>query len=433
MPIWDQHFETMGRQDMRQVQLERLQRTVNRAYRNVTFYHELFDRLALAPEDFQSLEDLRRLPFTTKDNLRDAYPYGMFGVPLREIVRIHASSGTTGKQTVVGYTRNDLENWTELVARLLSAGSVTRDDVVQIFFGYGMFTGAFGLHQGAERIGASVIPASSGGTERQVQLIHDFKTSAVVGTPSYALHIAEAMKEHGLDPRATRLRLGLFGSEPWPERMRKELQSRLGIFATDNYGLSEVGGPGVSGECERQDGLHISEDHFLPEIIDPESSEVLPVGAEGELVLTTLTKEALPLLRYRTRDITRLSEEPCECGRTTMRMARVMHRTDDMLIVRGVNIYPSQIEEILMAIEGVEPHYCITVERVGALDELEIAVEISPELFADAVGGVLRMQQKIAEAIQGGLGLTAKVRLVEPRTLERTAGKARRVIDKRQL
>jgi phenylacetate-CoA ligase len=296
-----------------------------------------------------------------------------------------------------------------------------------------MFTGAFGLHYGAERIGASVIPASSGGTERQIQLIEDFKTTTLVGTPSYALHVAEAMAEKGLDPRATKLRLGLFGSEPWSERMRQELQTRLGILATDNYGLSEVGGPGVSGECERQDGLHVSEDHFLPEIVDPASGEPLAPGAEGELVLTTLTKEALPLLRYRTRDITRLIDDPCPCGRTTVRMARVLHRTDDMLIVRGVNVYPSQIEEILMAIEGVEPHYHITLDRVGALDEMEIAVEISPELFADTVGGVLRMGQKITEAIQQALGITAKVRLVEPRTLERAAGKARRVTDKRQL
>jgi phenylacetate-CoA ligase len=433
MPIWDPQHETLSRKDVRQLQLERLQRTVNRAYTNVAFYRSLFDRLGLAPEDFQSLDDLRHLPFTTKEDLRAAYPYDMFGVPLREIVRIHASSGTTGKQTVVGYTRNDLDNWAELVARFMSAGGVTRDDVVQIFFGYGMFTGAFGLHQGAERIGASVIPASAGGTERQIQLIQDFKTTTLVGAPSYALHIAEVMQERGVDPRSTRLRLGVFGSEPWPERMRQEIQRRLGILSTDNYGLSEVGGPGVSGECERQEGLHISEDHFLPEIIVPESGEVLPPGEEGELVLTTLTKEALPLLRYRTRDITRLNEEPCACGRTTARMARVMHRTDDMLIIRGVNIYPSQIEEILMAIEGVEPHYQITVERHGALDELEIAVEISPELFGDAVGGILDMQQKITQAIHAGLGLTAKVRLVEPRTLERATGKARRVIDKRQL
>ena len=433
MPIWDPYHETMARDDLRQLQLECLQRTVNRAYKNVAFYRDLFDRLGLAPEDFQSVEDLRRLPFTTKDNLRDAYPYGMFGVPLREVVRIHASSGTTGRQTVVGYTRNDLEHWSELVARFMSAGGVTRDDVVQIFFGYGMFTGAFGLHYGAERIGASVIPASAGGTERQIQLIEDFKTTTLVGTPSYALHIAEVMEEKRLDPRATRLRLGVFGSEPWSERMRQELQSRLGILATDNYGLSEVGGPGVSGECERQDGLHICEDHFLPEIVDPNSGEPLPLGSEGELVLTTLTKEALPLLRYRTRDLTRLTVEPCPCGRTTIRMARVMCRTDDMLIVRGINVYPSQVEEVLMAIEGVEPHYHITLDRVGALDEMEIAVEVSPELFGDTVGGVLRMGQNITDAIQQALGITVKVRLVEPRTLERAAGKARRVTDKRSL
>jgi phenylacetate-CoA ligase len=433
MPIWDPKYETMGREEMRQVQLERLQRSINRAYKNVTFYHSLFDRLGLVPEDFQSLDDLRRLPFTTKDDLAAAYPYGMFGVPLREIVRVHASSGTTGKQTVVGYTRNDVENWSELVARFMSAAGVTHDDVVQIFFSYGMFTGGFGLHYGAERIGASVIPASAGGTERQIQLILDFKTTALVGTPSYALHIAEAMEEREVDPRATKLRLGLFGSEPWSERMRYEIEGRLGILATDNYGLSEVGGPGVSGECEYQDGLHISTDHFLPEIIDPGTGEALPQGQEGELVLTTLAKEALPLLRYRTRDITRLIDEPCGCGRTTMRMARVMHRTDDMLIIRGVNVYPSQIEEVLMDIEGVEPHYHITVRRVSGLDELEVAVEVSPELFDDAVGGVLRMQERITAAINQRIGLAPKVKLAQPRTLERSTGKARRVTDERQL
>jgi len=433
MPIWDSYYETLAPDDMRQLQLERLQRTVNRAYKNVAFYHDLFDRLGLAPEDFQSLDDLRRLPFTTKDDLRAAYPYGMFGVPLREVVRVHASSGTTGRQTVVGYTRNDLDNWSELAARFMSAGGVTRDDVVQIFFGYGMFTGALGLHYGAERIGASVIPASAGGTERQVQLIQDFKTTTLVGTPSYALHIAEVMAERGVDPAATRLRLGLFGSEPWSERMRQELQTRLGIAATDNYGLSEVGGPGVSGECDRQNGLHVSEDHFLPEIVDPDSGEVLPPGSQGELVLTTLTKEALPLLRYRTRDITRLDPEPCPCGRTTIRMSRVARRTDDMLIVRGVNVYPAQIEDVLMAIEGVQPHYHITLDRAGGLDQIEIAVEISAEVFRDTVGGVLEIEQKITQAVQQALGFTPEVRLVEPRTLERAAGKARRVTDKRQL
>jgi phenylacetate-CoA ligase len=433
MPILDPQYETLSRDGMRQVQLERLQRTINRAYGNVAFYHDLFNRLSVAPEDFQSLDDLRRLPFTTKDDLSAAYPYGMFGVPLREIVRVHASSGTKGKQTVVGYTRNDLETWRELVARFMSAAGVTHDDVVQICFSYGMFTGGLGLHYGAERIGASVIPASAGGTERQIQLILDFKTTVLVGAPSYALHIAEVMEERGVDSRTTKLHLGLFGSEPWSERMRQEIQTRLGILATDNYGLSEVGGPGVSGECAHQDGLHISTDHFLPEIVDPETGDVLPLGQEGELVLTTLTKEALPLLRYRTRDITHLIDEPCRCGRTTTRMSRVMHRTDDMLIIRGVGVYPSQIEQVLMEIEGVEPHYHITVRRAGAMDELEIAVEVSPELFHDAVGGVMRMQQSIAAAIQQRIGLTPKVKLAEPRSLERSTGKAHRVTDERQL
>jgi len=431
MAIWNPEAETMPRSDVLQLQLERLQAAINRAYKNVAFYRRKFDALDIVPEQIQSLEDLQRLPLTTKDDLREAYPYGMFGVPLREVVRIHASSGTTGRPTVCGYTRRDLQTWSELVARIMTAGGVTRDDVVQICFGYGLFTGAFGLHYGAELIGASVIPASSGNTERQIMLMQDFRTTALVGTPSYALRITEVMDEMRVTPSELSLRVGLFGAEPWSERTRETLESRLGIRATDNYGLSEIMGPGVSGECECNDGMHINEDHFIAEVIDPASGEPLPVGAEGELVLTTLTKEALPLMRYRTRDVTRLNPEPCACGRTLMRMARVHARTDDMLIVRGVNVYPSQIEGVLAEIEGLEPHYQIVLERVRALDEMEVWVEVPAELFQGGVGSLRQMEDRIAERMRSVLGLAPRIRLVEPRSLQRFEGKARRVIDKR--
>ena len=431
MAIWNPEAETMPRSDVLQLQLERLQAAINRAYKNVAFYRRQFDALDIVPEQIQSLEDLQRLPLTTKDDLREAYPYGMFGVPLREVVRIHASSGTTGRPTVCGYTRRDLQTWSELVARIMTAGGVTRDDVVQICFGYGLFTGAFGLHYGAELIGASVIPASSGNTERQIMLMQDFRTTALVGTPSYALRITEVMDEMRVTPSELSLRVGLFGAEPWSERTRETLESRLGIRATDNYGLSEIMGPGVSGECECNDGMHINEDHFIAEAIDPASGEPLPVGAEGELVLTTLTKEALPLMRYRTRDVTRLNPEPCACGRTLMRMARVHARTDDMLIVRGVNVYPSQIEGVLAEIEGLEPHYQIVLERVRALDEMEVWVEVPAELFQGGVGSLRQMEDRIAERMRSVLGLAPRIRLVEPRSLQRFEGKARRVIDKR--
>jgi phenylacetate-CoA ligase len=431
MAIWNPEAETMPRSDVLQLQLERLQAAVNRAYKNVAFYRRKFDELDIVPEQIQSLEDLQRLPLTTKDDLREAYPYGMFGVPLREVVRIHASSGTTGRPTVCGYTRRDLQTWSELVARVMTAAGVTRDDVVQICFGYGLFTGAFGLHYGAELIGASVIPASSGNTERQIMLMQDFRTTALVGTPTYALRITEVMDEMHVTPSELSLRVGLFGAEPWSERTRETLQSRLGIRATDNYGLSEVMGPGVSGECEQNEGLHINEDHFIAEVIDPGTGAPLPPGGEGELVLTTLTKEALPLMRYRTRDVTRLDPAPCACGRTLMRMARVQARTDDMLIVRGVNVYPSQIEGVLAEIEGLEPHYQIVLDRVRALDEMEVWVEVPAELFQGGVGSLRQMEERIGERMRSVLGVSPRIRLVEPRSLQRFEGKARRVIDKR--
>jgi phenylacetate-CoA ligase len=432
MKIWNQEAETLPRQDLEQIQLERLQASINRAYKNVAFYRKRFQELDIRPEDIQSLDDLKRIPFTTKDDLRDNYPYDMLAVPLREVVRLHASSGTTGKPTVCGYTAEDLKVWSELTARVLTAGGVTKDDLVQISFGYGLFTGAFGHHYGAELIGASVIPASVGNTERQVTIMQDFRTTALIGTPSYALHIAEIMEDMGVNPKALSLRVGLFGSEPWSERMRQEIETRLNIRATDNYGLSEVLGPGVSGECEYKCGLHLAEDHFLPEIVDPETGASCPPGVEGELVLTTLTREALPILRYRTHDITSLNPEPCACGRTLVRMARVMHRTDDMLIIRGVNVYPSQVEAVLAEIEGIQPHYQIILDRKGALDEFQLLVEVSPQIFAGEVSALVALEDCIRSRMGSVLGVAPQIKLVEPRTLERSVGKARRVIDRRQ-
>ena len=433
MPIWNRRCETMERPDLEQLQLERLQTTVNRAFRNVRFYHRKFTEMGIEPEDIVTLADLRKVPFTTKDDLRNAYPYEMFAVPLREIVRIHSSSGTTGRATVVGYTRNDLRTWSELVARIISAAGVTKHDVVQVTFGYGLFTGGFGLHYGAERVGASVIPVSAGNTERQIQIMRDFRTTALVGTPSYALHIAEVLGEMGIDRKDLFLRVGLFGGEPSSERIRQEIEARLGILATDNYGLSEVMGPGVSGECERRRGMHVSEDHFLVEVIDPETLEPLPYGQQGELVVTTLTKEGIPLLRYRTRDLTTLDPEPCRCGRTNVRMNRVSGRTDDMLIIRGVNVFPSQIEAILFQIEGVEPHYQIILDREHALDQFTLLVEISRDLFTGEMSRLVELEKRIKARIHHEIGLTPTLKLVEPRTLERSQGKAKRVIDNRDL
>jgi len=431
--MWEPEYECMKREDLSRLQLERLKATLDRVCQQVPFYRQSFDRLKLHPEEIKSLEDLKRLPFTSKADLRDSYPYGMFAVPLREVVRIHSSSGTTGKPTVVGYTRNDLLTWSNLVARFLTAGGVTREDVVQIAFGYGLFTGGFGLHYGAERIGASVIPVSAGNTQRQIMIMQDFRSTALVCTPTYALYLSEAMAETGVDPKSLYLRVGLFGSEPWSESMRREIEGKLSILATDNYGLSEVIGPGVAGECEFKAGLHLFEDHFVPEVIDPETQEVLPYGEEGELVLTTLTKEAFPLIRYRTGDITSLNPEPCRCGRTLVRMARVSGRTDDMLIIRGVNVYPSQIEQVLLEMEGTEPHYQIIVDRKGALDELEIQVEVSEKMFFDEMKRQHQFVESIQEKLRSTLGLSARVKLVEPKTIVRYEGKAKRVVDKRKL
>ena len=431
--IWNPEMEKMPREDLEQLQLERLQSTINRVYRNVRFYRNRFDGMGIEPGDIRTRQDLQGIPFTTKDDLRDNYPYGMFAVPLREVVRIHSSTGTTGKPTVVGYTANDLDTWSEVAARFMTAGGITMDDVVQIAFGYGLFTGGFGTHYGAEKIGASVIPVSSGNTRRQIMIMEDYRTTALVCTPSYAMFLTEVLEEAGVDRERRSLKYGLFGAEPFSERMRREIESKTGIIATDNYGLSEVMGPGVAGECLERSGLHMNEDHFIPEIIDPDTGNPLPLGEKGELVLTTVTREAMPLIRYRTRDMTRLYLDQCACGRTLIKMERVSGRTDDMIIFKGVNVYPSQVEQVLFDFEGVTPHYQIRLTRDGALDTMEILVEVSEGIFFDEMKKQKSMVEQISESIRSALGVSAKVRLVEPRSLERFQGKAKRVLDEREI
>jgi phenylacetate-CoA ligase len=421
----------MDREELRSLQLERLKETVAWVYNRVPFYRAAMDKAGVRPEDIRTLADVSRLPFTDKTALRDNYPYGLFAAPVKEIVRLHASSGTTGKPTVVGYTRRDLENWSELVARIVTAAGVTSEDVVQITFGYGLFTGAFGLHYGLEKVGATIVPASVGNTSRQIMLMQDFGTTALVGTPSYALHLADAARAMGVDPATLGIRTGLFGAEAWTESMRAELERTWNMKATDNYGLSEVMGPGVAGECALGTGLHINEDHFLAEIIDPETGEPLDYGREGELVITTLTKEALPILRYRTRDITVLTEEPCPCGRTNARMRKVRGRTDDMLIISGVNVFPSQIETVLMNINGLSPHYQILVDKKGYLDYLEVQVELTDEMFTGHFRDLETLEEKIRQKIFSVLSINCRVRLLEPRSLARSEGKIKRVIDNR--
>ncbi|MGQ9779563.1 MAG: phenylacetate--CoA ligase family protein [Bacillota bacterium] len=431
--IWEPEYECLDREAMTRLQVARLREAVARAHERVPFYRKKFDEAGVRPERIRSLDDLRRLPFTVKDDLRENYPYGLFAVPMREVVRIHSSSGTTGIPTVVGYTKRDLETWANLVARFITAAGVTADDIVQISFGYGLFTGGFGLHYGMEKIGATVIPVSSGNTERQIRIMKDFGTTALVCTPSYALYMAEVAREMGVRREDLRLRVGLFGSEPWSENMRREIERAWGILATDNYGLSEIIGPGVAGECIYCNGQHIAEDHFIPEIIDPVTGEVKPPGEEGELVLTAVTKEALPIFRYRTRDITALDYAPCPCGRTTVRMRKVLGRTDDMLIIRGVNVFPSQIESVLMEMEEVEPHYQLIVDRVDYLDTLEVLVEVPQRYFVGSLKALEDLARRIEQKIESTLGLSVKVRLVEPKSIERSMGKAKRVIDKRKI
>jgi len=432
--IFNEDFETLPREALEAIQLRRLQALVERVYNLVPFYRRKYDEVGLKPGDVKSLKDLQRLPFTVKQDLRDNYPFGMFAVPLEQVVRIHASSGTTGKPTVVGYTQRDIKTWAELIARTLSAAGVQRGDIVHNAYGYGLFTGGLGFHYGIEHLGASVIPVSGGNTKRQIMLLQDFGPTVITCTPSFSLHLYDVAKDMGVDFRALKLKVGICGAEPWSEAMRQEIEKKLNIDALDVYGLSEIMGPGVSIEClEAKNGLHIFEDHFLPEIIDPNTLEPLPYGETGELVITTLTKEAFPVIRYRTRDISTLHPEPCKCGRTLVRMGRIQGRSDDMLIIRGVNVFPSQIEAVLMEIQGVEPHYQIVVDRAGQMDTLEVKVEVDEATFSDEVRQLQVLEKKIEHNIKDYLGVSAKVRLVEPRSIPRSEGKAQRVIDKRQI
>jgi phenylacetate-CoA ligase len=431
--IWDTDHETLPRGELAALQGERLCRLVDVLYRRVPFYRRKMDDLGVKPLDIRAIDDIARLPLTTKDEMRLVYPYGLLAVDLREIVEIHTSSGTTGKPVVDAYTAGDIDIWSEVMARTLATGGTARHDIVQNAFGYGLFTGGLGVHYGAHRIGATVIPISGGNTKRQVAVLQDFKSSVLTCTPSYALYLAEGAREEGLDPAKTCLKAGFFGAEPWSETMRKEIEAKLHILAIDIYGLTEIIGPGVASECERQDGLHVFEDHFYPEIIDPATGKILPDGEKGELVITTLTKTGTPVLRYRTRDITYLDRRPCACGRTSARMHRVLGRTDDMLIIRGVNVFPSQIEEVILAVEGVEPHYQLVVERRDQLDELEVQVEMNERLFSDEIGRLESTERRMEEMLYGTLNIHTKVKLVEPKSIARSEGKAKRVIDRRTL
>ncbi len=432
--IYNEEYETMPREALEAIQLKRLQTTVARVYNTVPFYKKRFDEVGVKVDDVSSLDDLRRLPFTYKDNLRDSYPFGMFTVPMDDVVRIHASSGTTGKPTVVGYTARDIQTWSELMARTLMAGGTTRGDMIHNAYGYGLFTGGLGFHYGAEKLGASVIPISGGNTKRQVMIMTDFGPTILTCTPSYALLIAEVAEEMGVDFREFNFKAGIFGAEPWSEQMREEIERKLNIKAMDIYGLSEIIGPGVSVECiEAQNGLHIFEDHFIPEIIDPDTEEVLPYGTPGELVFTTITKEAFPVIRYRTRDISVLYPEPCRCGRTIVRMGRVQGRSDDMLIIRGVNVFPSQIESVIMEIDGIEPYYQLEVTRESRLDTLTVKVEVNENVFSDEVKNLQNMERKLERNIKEMLSVSAQVKLVEPKSIQRSEGKAVRVIDKRKI
>ncbi len=428
---WNERIECMDREQLSKLQTEKLKATAKKVYENVPFYKKAFDEKGIKPDDIKSLDDLKRLPFTVKNDLRDNYPFGLFAAKQEDIVRVHASSGTTGKPTVVGYTARDIKNWGDLMARTFVFAGGNKNSVIQVAYGYGLFTGGLGAHYGAEALGAMTIPISGGNTKRQIMLMQDFGTTIIACTPSYALFMAETMEEMGIDPRSLKLEAGVFGAEPWTEAMRTEIEKRLGILAIDIYGLSEIMGPGVASDCEYKNGLHISEDFFLPEIIDPETLEPLPYGQEGELVITTIDKDGIPLIRYRTRDITSLNAETCGCGRTMVRMNKVLGRSDDMLIIRGVNVFPSQIEEVLVGISAVSPHYQIVVDRVGNFDRLDVQVEVEGDMFSDEVKKLEALRTKVKAEIQTVLGISVNVTLVEPKTIERSMGKAKRVIDNR--
>lgn len=430
---WNKIIETMPREELVSIQNDRLKSMISRIYHNVPFYRNKFQEIGLFPEDIKGIEDLHKLPFTTKQDMRDNYPYGLFAADINDIVRLHASSGTTGKPTVVGYTRKDINNWAEVCARSLVAAGGTAHSVIQIAYGYGLFTGGLGLHYGAEHLGASTIPISSGNTDRQVMLMKDFNTTLLACTPSYALYLADALEDAGISPEELDLESGIFGAEPWSENMRTEIEKKLDISAHNIYGLSEICGPGVASECSCKEGMHVWEDHFVPEIVDPVTLEPLPYGSTGELIFSSISKEGIPLLRYRTRDLTVLNNEMCSCGRTHVRMGRVMGRTDDMIIIRGVNVFPSQIEDVLLEIGGIEPHYQLIITREGTLDYLEVLVEVTEELFSDKIKNMETLSNTISQKLNSVLQLSAKITLVEPRSIPRSEGKANRVIDKRHI
>lgn len=428
--MYQPQYEAMPRNELEGLQLERLRTVLGRVYDNVDFYRRSFDTAEVGP-NVGSLAEFASYPFTVKDDLRDAYPYNLFAAPLRDIVRVHSSSGTTGQITVVGYTRNDIDNWADLMARTIAAAGGTPDDIVQVTYGYGLFTGGLGVHYGSERLGCVTIPISGGNTKRQVQVLKDFGTSILACTPSYALLIAETAKEMGVDLSTTSLRAGIFGAEPWSENMRLQIQDLLGIKAIDIYGLSEVLGPGVAAECSEQDGLHVNEDHFLIEIVDEQTLQPVPDGVYGEVVFTTLTKEGIPVIRYRTRDISRIIPGDCPCGRTSKRMERVTGRSDDMIIVRGVNVFPSQIEQVLAGIAGVAPHYQVILGKKGTMDTVEVRVEVAADTDFDEIRGLETLQRRVRAEIESALAVSIAVKLVEPKSIERSEGKAKRVVDLR--
>ncbi len=431
--IWNTNKECMPREQMRELQGKRLQKLVVYVYHNVAFYRKKMQEMDLAPDDIRCIDDIVKLPFTTKQDLRDNYPYGLMAAPLSEVVRVHASSGTTGNPTIVGYTRRDLSIWSEVMARCLSAYGVTRDDTFSVSYGYGLFTGGLGAHYGVENLGATVIPASTGNTEKHVRLIRDLHITGIACTPSYALYLAEVAERMGIQKGELGLRVGAFGAEPWTENMRREIQERLGLKGYNIYGLSEIMGPGVSYECQEQNGSHINEDHFYPEIIDPETLQPLPAGTRGELVFTTLTKEGMPLLRYRTKDLTSLMPGTCPCGRTNVRMTPIMGRSDDMLIIRGINVFPSQVESVILGMKEFEPRYLLVVDRKKNLDTLEVQVEVRRDFFTDDIGAMLGLKKMLSDKLKSVLSISADVKLMEPNSIARSEGKSTRVIDKRVL
>lgn len=431
--IWNENKECMSRDERRELQSSRLRKLVDYVYHNTPFYRNKMQAMNLLPSDIKDIDDIVKLPFTTKQDLRDTYPYGMFAAPIRDIVRLHASTGTTGKPTVVGYTRQDLAVWQEAIARVITAAGGARQDIISVGYGYGLFTGGLGFHYGVEHMGATVIPTSTGNSEKHVRLLRDFGITGLAVTPSYALYLSEVMDKMGIDPASLQLRFANLGGEPWSPQMRKDIERKLHLKAYNCYGLSEIVGPGVAYECEEQNGSHFNEDHFYPEILCPDTLQPVPAGDTGELVITTLTKTGMPLLRYRTKDITSLDYAPCPCGRTNVRLNAILGRSDDMLIIRGINVYPSQVESVILDMPEFEPHYLLIVDRVGILDSLEVQVEVRSEYYSDELSTILALKKKLSDRLKSVLSIKAAVKLVEPNSIERTAGKSKRVIDKREL